>query len=123
MTVLPTRVKMAEHVRMGSTATRVLVQQATLGKTVRQMSELIFSFALHKPIISLNYRYTKNKTYLGKTLFFLKCSEFSKQTIILTVSHFPTRIKVTIFLLLHIDDCAINPSQHVRACTNGIDRM
>ena len=40
MTVLPYRVKTAEYVRMVSTATRVLVRQATLGITVRQVSRI-----------------------------------------------------------------------------------
>ena len=38
MTVLLTRAKMAEHVRMVSTATRVLVQQVTVEITARPVS-------------------------------------------------------------------------------------
>ena len=40
MTVLPTRAKMAEPVRTVSTATRVLVERATPGTIVRQVSKV-----------------------------------------------------------------------------------
>ena len=39
--VLPTRVKMAEHVQMGSTATRVLVFQDTATLNVAQVSNTL----------------------------------------------------------------------------------
>ena len=41
MNVHPTRVKMEERVRMALTATRVLVQRDTPGRTVRQVSKEI----------------------------------------------------------------------------------
>ena len=40
MTVLQTHAKMAEPVRMVSTATRVLVERVTLATTVRQVSKV-----------------------------------------------------------------------------------
>ena len=41
MNVLPTRVKMVEHVQMGSTATRVLVFQDTATLNVAQVSNTL----------------------------------------------------------------------------------
>ena len=43
MNVLPTRVKMVEHVQMASTATRVLVFQDTVVSTAARVSSALLS--------------------------------------------------------------------------------
>ena len=47
MIVLPTRVKMAEHVQMGSTATRVLVFRDTATLNVAQVSNTLLGYIFY----------------------------------------------------------------------------
>ena len=53
MIALQTRVKIVEHVRMVSTATRVLVERVTLGTTVRQVSNYLF--LIEYEVNAINY--------------------------------------------------------------------
>ena len=83
MNVLPTRVKMVEHVQMGSTATRVLVFQdtATLnvahsetGKNRKNISSLMEYEENHVTVFSIQD--TRNGSRNGRTSFNLSPIRF-----------------------------------------------